>query len=67
MQDQSQIKVTVGIQQCRVHLPKAGVLVIKERLYLIQKRGGITYCSSAARAHKEKDRRFVEILKETDD
>lgn len=65
MQDQSQIKVTVGIQQCRV--PKAGVLIIKERIYLTQKRGGITYCRAAARAHKEKDRRSVEILKETDD
>lgn len=67
MQDQSQIKVTVGIQQCRVHLPKAGVLIIKERIYLTQKRGGITYCRAAARAHKEKDRRSVEILKQTDD
>lgn len=66
MQDQSQIKVTVEIQQCRVHLPKAGVLIIKERIYLTQKRGGIT-CRAAARAHKEKDRRSVEILKETDD
>lgn len=65
MQDQSQIKVTVGIQQCRV--PKAGVLIIKERIYLTQKRRGITYCRAAARAHKEKDRRSVEILKETDD
>lgn len=40
MQDQSQIKVTVGIQQCRVHLPKAGVLIIKERIYLTQKKRG---------------------------